>query len=228
MAKIIKRGQEVDPADIVDLPPAGHTKRETLKKRTDELAQAAQETSDTLETYGVNPKAFEKDREIQHLLEQFNDCRVSNADPSYVYCWVWAGMQGLMVKHKMSEYQNAWEVVQGEMKEAIELKGLLADTTRRYGDTILMRCHKGIYDQILRRRKDLADRHLRTIDSGLEQLGERFGVKVSTPGNIDDKTLKMMQSRASAVGTANKTMDIWVRKGTVPGAPAPGTHGPQS
>ena len=220
MAKIIKRGQES--LQPVELPPAGNARTEELAHRDDELAEAAETQSNQAERYAINPKALKKDRELQYLLDACNELEVSNADPAYVYCWVQSGSHGLFVKLKLAE---GWEVVQGDMEESVELKGIGADTTRRLGDVILMRVRKDIFKGIVRRRKANADRHMKSIDANLVGLGEKYadlGVSVKTPENMDDRTLKIMERRASAKGTAEKMQDDWIRKGRMPGMPAPG------
>jgi len=220
MPKIIKRGQESQ--EPVELPSPGYTRDEELRKRGDNLAEAAETRSTTMEQYSVNPKAFEKDRELQYLLEHYNELEVSNADPAYVYCWVQCmHMHGLFVKLKLAE---RWEVVQGEMQEAIELKGMGADTTRKLGDVMLMRIRKDFFKTIIRRRKANAKRHLQSIDAGLIGAGEKYshlGVKITTPetGNMDEKTIDLMHKRSEAIGKASVIQDKWVREGRVPGMP---------
>ena len=225
MPKIIKRGQESQ--KLVELPPAGYARDEELAKRGDDLAEAAETQSATAERYAVNPKAFEKDRELQYLLEHYNELEVSNADPAYSYCWVQCiHSHGLFVKLKLAE---RWEVVQGEMQEAIELKGIGADTTRKLGDVMLMRIRKDFFKAIIRRRKANAERHLQSIDAGLIGAGEKYshlGVKVTTPesGNMNEKTVELMHKRSEAIGKASAMQDKWVREGRMPGMPGPGSR----
>lgn len=220
------RGKRVIQQGPSKLPPSGYERDEELKRRDDDLEEAAETLSNDREHYSVSPKAFQKDRELQYLLDTYNELEVSNPDPAYVYCWVQHGSHGLFVKLKLAE---KWEVVQGEMEESVELKGIGADTTRKIGDVILMRIRKDFFKAILRRRKAASERRMQTIDANLLGLGEKYGhlgVKVAVPdgGNVDPRTLELMSKRSQAISSAAKMQDKWVREGRMPGVPAPGTE----
>jgi len=208
------------------LPSAGHSRNEELKEREDNLAEEAETRAAKEERFAIDPAKLKPDNEIVQNFDQFNELAVSNTDDSYVYCWVNAGYHGLFVKLKMAEH---WEVVQGEMQEAVEHKGLAADTTRRVGDVILMRIRKDYYKKILRHRKAKSERNLQSITTNLQDLGNKYrdlGVRVKTieDGTLDEQTLERMGRRAQAQSTARQMQDKWIREGRVPGMPAPGTQ----
>ena len=205
------------------LPPAGDARRDELKRRDDALAEAAETRAAEAGVSAVNPAAF---RVESDLAQHFNELDVTAQDPAYAYCWVNSGHFMRFVKMKLAQ---GWEVVQGDMPEAIELKGMGADTTRRLGDVILMRIQKD--------RKLLLDRqeraHRRAVESGvtstLDELGEKYrdkGVIIHT--NMDaanPRLLKTMAQRAQARSIAGRTTDHLIREGRMPGVPGPGEGG---
>ena len=205
------------------LPPAGDARRDELKRRDDALAEEAETRSASAEHYAADPKAFRVESEIA---QRFTELEVSHQDPMFAYCWVNSGHFGRFIKMKSAQ---GWEVVQGDMPEAIELKGIGADTTRRLGDVILMRIQKD--------RKLLLDRqeraHRRAVESGvtstLEEMGEKYrdkGVLVHTNmAGTNPRLLDAMQKRAQAHGIAGRTTDQLLREGRMPGVPAPGSEG---
>ena len=206
-----------------DLPPPGDARRDELKRRTDTLDEQAETSSAAGEHYAADPKAFRVESE---LAQHFNELDVSHQDPAFAYCWVNSGHFGRFIKMKSAQ---GWEVVQGDMSEAIELKGIAADTTRRLGDVILMRLRKD--------RKLLFDRqeraHRRAVESGvtstLEEMGEKYrgkGVIVHTDmPAANPRLLDTMQKRAQARSIARQTTDQLLREGRMPGVPAPGSEG---
>lgn len=207
------------------LPPAGHKRTEELKRREASLNEQAEQEMNQVERHAIDPEKLKLDNEIQQHFDEFNELAVTNPDPSYVYCWTNAGYNGLFVKLKMAEH---WEVVQGDMEEAREHRGIAADTTRRVGDVILMRIRKDYYKRLLRQRQAKAERNLNGITSNLQDLAHKYrdtGVKVKMieDGTMDDRTLDTMAKRAQAQSTAQRMQDKWLREGTMPGMPAPGT-----
>ena len=112
--------EQVGPSE---LPPAGDEQRDELKRRADDLAERAETIG--LDGGRVDPSAFRVENE---LAQHFNELDVNDADPAYAYCWVQAGYAGRFIKMKLTE---GWEVVQGDMPEASELRGMGADTDRK-------------------------------------------------------------------------------------------------
>lgn len=212
--KVIPQGPGVE-----TLPPAGDEQREILTEREDTLQQAAEERADTTERGSIDPRAFRIESE---LAQHFNELEVSNQDPAYSYCWVQSGFYGRMVKAKLAE---GWEVVQGDLEEAIELKGMGADTTRRLGDVILMRVTKDRHLILKRRERLKREAQELSVTGTLSELAEKYrqlGLVVHTDlKGIHPNTVKTMQVRAQARQTAARTMDHWLRDGRMPGAPAP-------
>lgn len=206
MAKILHQGTQTD------LPPAGDARDEELKRRDDALAEAG-------EDLGIEGGTGPLPKVENELAQYFNELDVPNADPSFMYCWVYSGQQGRMIRMKLAE---GWEVVQGDAPEAPALKGMGADTTRRLGDVILMRMRKDKYLVLQRREKAKREAQQAGVTSGLQELGEKAGVKVTVGANVDPRIMKTMHSRAVARQIAGKQTDQMLREGRMPGMPAPG------
>lgn len=195
------------------LPPAGDERREELRRREDALAEQAESASAA--GGAIDPKALAVENE---LAEHFNELAVSKQDPAYVYKWEQAGFYGRFMKASLA---RGWEVVQGDMEEAVELKGIGADTTRRLGDVILLRCRKDIYKRI----KLQEEAHRKAVESGvtteLEELGARaagLGVKVHNFDAMSPESQKRMFGRQMAMGQVDRA----IRSGQMPGVPIPG------
>ncbi len=218
--KVIKPEQidEIEP----DLPPAGHVRREELKERTDNLDAAAEFMSDDQEVYGIDPKAFEEDREI---LAHLDELHLSNPDPNFEYLWAYFGMNGRVVWQRKRE---GWKVVSGDDLEAIELKD--ADGLRKIGDALLMKIPRERYNQIEAERQKRRMSQQLGIDARLIELGDKaakYGIKVHTdPGTIPagrgKKTLMEVMKNRAARQAAMGHRDTLIKTGKVPGMPSPG------
>jgi hypothetical protein len=105
------------------------------------------------------------------------------------------------------------------MPEASELRA--ADGTRRLGDVMLMRCKKDIYE-VLRRNEEMKARRQQTgVEDQFLEMGEKYGkygVTVRGSEELDESTLRRMQTRAQARQTAGRMINRWVRDGRMPGA----------
>ena len=192
------------------LPPPGDERREVLKERAEVLSQAAE--SQPVEGGRIDPKRLRVENE---LAQHFNELEVTEKQPEFEYCWVQAGFHGRYIKFKSTE---GWEVVQGDMPEARELKGMGMDTTRRLGDVILMRMQKDRYLALKRRR----EAHQRAVETGITTELEELGAKYRDSGLLvhtkpDDQLLKRMASGAAARQMAGQRFDTMIRTGTVPG-----------
>lgn len=116
--------------------PKGHQEREQFKRRADNLEQQAEAMAAQMMMGAVDPKNLQIAREIAHRIGSLD---ISNKRDDMVYWWVNAGRQG---QHVRRAQMIGWEVVQGNDPEAEELKGERGDTTRIFGDTILMKMPK--------------------------------------------------------------------------------------
>lgn len=202
------------------LPPAGDAQRDELKARGDALAEQAE----TLGVVGgaINPKAFAIDREIAGHV---NELDVSNASPEYAYAWVWTGQQGIKVKEKLARRVRegdglvvCWEVVNGDMPEASELKTV--DGTRRLGDVMLLRCRKERKEQLDAQDEIQRARREASINEPLEELARKYPRLVKVHTDLNDPTLQAGLRRGAARGFAAQQFDTAIRGGTVPGMPA--------
>jgi hypothetical protein len=203
----------------VDLPPAGAERNEVLAERKDALEQAAEETAAALETETIDPDKFKIENEIaQNFDPATTMLKVSNADPTQRYCWVYSGMHGLMVTQKQIE---GWLVVQGNDEEALEHKGIGADTTRRVGDTLLMKIPLDKFLIIDRRNRERAARFNEEksgISDEARRLAKKYGIPIYQDGEVDARTLKRMMTNANAQKIAGRTTDKLIRQGRMPGA----------
>lgn len=212
-------GRGIRPADL----PPGDERREAAAQATDELAERAE----TLGGDGgaINPNAFKVENE---LAQHFNILAVTNQDPAYRYGWIYLGQYGLQIKMKLAQ---GWEVVQGDMLEAVELKGIGADTTRKLGDVMLMRCRMDRY---------LALQRIETVKRGRQEEGiaarfqeilgpyhKRYGATaivngqdVMTGERVDARRLDHMWKRSQAAAAGTKIVDTMLRDGRMPGVPA--------
>lgn len=218
MAKVIKQGPGVE-----ELPPAGYERDEELAERTDRLAEKAEVFAESMEVERIDPKKLKVESEIA---QHFDELEVDGADPSYVYCWVFSGLGGRMIRQKRTEYQTmthrndgAWEIVQGDSEEALALKGMAGDTTRRLGDVILMRLRKDHYKLLENARKLQSARRSAATESELVEHADRLGVKVYTDDNMPDNVRQKLYNGNRAKEIAGKHMDKWVREGRMPGTP---------
>ena len=202
------------------LPPAGDAQRDELKARADALAEQAETTQ--LVGGQINPKAFRIDREIA---AKINELDVSGALDDYAYAWVWTGQQGLKVKEKLSRRVRegdglvvCWEVVNGDMPEALELKSV--DGTRRLNDVMLMRCRKERKEQLDAQDEIQRARREASINEPLEELARKYPRLVKVHTDLSDPTLQAGLRRGAARGFAAQQFDTAIREGTVPGMPA--------
>jgi hypothetical protein len=126
-------------------------------------------------------------------------------------------MHGLMITQKQIE---GWEVVQGESEEALEHKGIGADTTRRVGDTLLMRMPKDKFLIVEKRRKEQARRHNAEVTSfseNAERLAEKHNIPIYREGEVDERTLNRMQQSSAARKIAGIKVNAMIRQGRMPG-----------
>lgn len=200
-----------------DLPPAGDERRDVLKERTDTLQQEAEERAALLELDRMNPNVLAPDREIRQHFDAFNELAVSQAQDEFEYCWVFAGRNSYWIRWKSAQ---GFEVVQNDMPEAQEHRGIGADSTRRVGDTILMRIRKDRAMRIRKQARDLAAAREEGVDSTIMEMGERaahMGVRVSRLGGLSAVQQEIIAKRAQARSIASSTFNDQIRQGTVPG-----------
>lgn len=204
--------------DTSPLPPSGDERRDVLRQRDDDLAEAAESLND--DVGAVRADALEIDNEIA----QYSDLlAVSNQDAAYMYCWVnFQSQHGIAVQYKLAE---GWEVVQGDMSEARERRGVGGDTSRRLGDVLLMRIRKDRHFALRQRAKRAAEAREGSIGAGMRDLGERYasrGLIVHADDTaMNPKLLQTLHTRSLARSTATRMVDEAVRQGRMPGVPAP-------
>ncbi len=132
-------------------------------------------------------------------------------------------MNGQMIWQKKAQ---GWEVVQGDMREAKEYKA--EDSTRRVGDTLLMRMRRDYYAKLEAAQREVVRRQEQGVASELEALGLKYGgrgIKVHTSPDAQFASKRGMMDtleKRAARQAAMKGIDKRLRKGNVPGMPIPG------
>lgn len=218
------------------LPPPGYTRDEILRMRTGELEKLADELSE--HALSIDPRSLGIDREIQFALSN----ALTDLQNDHEYCLVCTRQDGKDVWDKKLE---GWEVVCGDMPEAKNLKNVgAADSTRRIGDTILMRITKEKYIRVIAGQRLAARKRESLVSAGVIQAGERAAAK--SDGKIrliEDPTARkmpggnlvdVMEARSGRRGhpktmkdrafhqQAQQGVDQMLKEGRVPGLPAPG------
>lgn len=158
------------------LPPAGHAQRETLKQRADVIEEQAATQFAGVES--VDPDRLEIERE---LAQHFNELDVTNADPNYVYRWINFSSNGGISLRRAIAPPERWEVVTGDMSEAVELKAV--DGTRKLGDVLLVRMTRKRYEILEKVREDQARRQQGGHESNLREMGRRHPKAIKVYGN---------------------------------------------
>ncbi len=161
-----------------DLPPAGPQRDDELARRLDNLQQSIEELKDVGgERERLPESAFQPIREIQHEIREHSALEVSHKDPEFDYCWVYVGRQQSQIWAKKSMVApgmtSTWHVVQGDMPEAREF--LAEDTTRRIGDTLLMRIKKDQHEILLRALEARKRLQSDGVTATLAELGQKHG-----------------------------------------------------
>lgn len=166
----LKINPDLDPT--TKLPPAGHDRKEELKKRTDQLQETIETKMPEMES--LPTAALEPDRELQYAMQEFSMHEVSDKIPGRVYSWVYSGQHGTEITLKKT---RGWQVVQGSDVEAKELEHV--DTTRRLGDCILM------WIPLERHERNLAyEDNIRTLksasgDEAFEDAAAKLGLRTT-------------------------------------------------
>lgn len=205
--------------------PKGPKRADAMARAKDELEEQATTLSD--EHGVVDPKKLVIENEIA---QHFNSLEVSNAQEGYVYLWArfkadMGGVPQVQMKLAMTVKTNqgvkaCWEVVNGDMPEAIERKGSGPDTARYIGDVILLRCRTEIHAAIRRYEEQKHERIRTGAMESLQEKGRQHGMIVHT--DPSDPVLQRALKHAAANEMANKILDSQIREGRVSGMPAPG------
>lgn len=212
--------------DSFGLPPAGHTRDEELKKRTDALEEKA-------ESQFVDRGAIPHDssvldpsqnREIQSHIRK-SHLEVGIDHPYLKVKWVnWKNLEGTKVWEAKAD---GWMVATShEFPEAKDM--VREDGTIRIGDVMLMCIRMDEYLKLEQREKDKRLRQQYGIESEIRALAARNPsvfkeVHSSESGGIPDKYMSTMESNASRQADARRTvarhLGNKMKQGTVPGLP---------
>jgi hypothetical protein len=203
------------PENPSGLPPPGDAQREAKLKQRDELLRMADQLNSEIEGGTIDPKKLEPINEILGIYDIA--MLVSGRLDTHEYCWVHAPIaENAGAKQVVLKKMLGWEVVQGEHPECRdrELMGRDGTTTRRFGDTILMRITKEKYQELWRRDEEKRRRIEKGIDEALMDMGEKYRGK----GITVSRTLSTEQLRgAGAQHLAGQKLDQMLREGNMPG-----------
>ena len=217
----IGRPRDFDPSDT-GLPPPGDERREVLRERTDELAEAAE--TEGPERYAVPEGTFSEDAVENEIAQHFNEMEVPHGDhATYRYKWVYRDPEHKYANRMVQQARvEGWELVRASSPEAKGMEDMhSAENTLWVGDTVLMRCR---WDIVARNEKrEETNRRLRERGPELEaqELGERLGRRWGA--KIRPASIAEMRGAALArhvQDTAMRRFDQQIRQGTVPGRPA--------
>jgi hypothetical protein len=211
------------------LPPAGHARREELKRRLESLQAEIEALPD--DQGRIDPSKLEIDREVAvHFSGPDAELFISKADPNYRYTWVYRDPYNRYGGRFVRSYQvDGWEIVDSGCVEAREHRAV--DGTRWVADCLLMRMrcdhHAALHLKRFRRRVELEH----GIASNLQELADKKGVKIHTsfeemPAHlqsaVESSSSGLNQRRQYARQMAATQFDKAIRAGKVPGMPAPG------
>lgn len=122
-----------------ELPPPGYARDEQQRYNIDELQRQAEELVAKHHQGTIDLSKLAMQNEFMMANKYL---RVSNPQPGFVYRWT---SKNRFSQHIQQARSEGWEVVQGDMPEAVELKGGgipgmgSPGTTRELNDVILMR-----------------------------------------------------------------------------------------
>jgi len=206
-----------------NVAPAGYKRDEQMAERKDDLQQKAEEMNKQVEIGSIDPTSFAPDREILHAISG-DALTVSDRLPDYEYKWVRdvnnnGGPSNAVLKeiartvvatdaHGKKQVYPTWEVVRGEMPEAIVRKTAMG--TRQVGDVILLRCHKNTYAVIQQQEELKKQAQEDSVVSALEDKAERVGAPMHN------------YTQAQASQLAKNQFNSMIKTGSVPGMPGPG------
>ncbi len=173
------------------LPPPGDARRDTLKQRTDDLQERGEKMAAEQELESFDPSKLSVDREIQYSLSALG---VSGRKKGYEYKWVrdpntTAGPSMAVTKEvsRTVAYNGVsyptWQVVMGEMPEALERKTVSGD--RRVGDCILLRIESKVKALLDWKDKQKNEIQEQSVNAQLQELGQRYGTRVETYAKTD-------------------------------------------
>jgi len=201
-----------------ELPPAGDARREMMSKRADDLDELAEELAGDVEAGRIDPSKYQP---INEILQHLDASEVSNRQDEYEYKWESTARSGYFIRKAQLE---GWTVVQGEDPEAKDLMGVRGDTTRHWGDCVLVRCRKDVF--LRNQRRDRARRRMQQ-EGVTETLAEyadklkQYGIIVHT--SATGPMMERMMARAGARQIAGQKIgDMLKSDQGVPGMPVPG------
>ena len=211
-----------------NLPPAGFERNEELLRRIDALeqkaeAQYADRGAVPHDHDALNP---ERNREIQHDIHR-GHMAIGFNHPIYVTKWVnYVNHNSFMVWQAKDE---GWKVATVDIfPEAADSGCIRADNTIRVGDVLLMYIRKDDHFMLLERDKKKRLRQQYGIEVEIHDIARKHpsvfnSIGSTEDGGIDDRTLNVMERRASRQSAARQVaarhLGNKMKQGIVPGIP---------
>ena len=200
------------------LPPAGHTRDELLRRRSDDLeAQAAEQFANS---GAIDPAKLKIDREAAYIHERTDGYEVKNAVPGYIYCWVREDKPGNQVQWARSkrvkmpdgDWAALWEVVQGDMPECPDERDVRG--YRKIIDCILMRARAERYRQYQIQQEEIKQLREHGTSEGLQDLADKSRGLVKVYSDVEMTAQKTTLDRAQQAGFARQAFTQKLRTGT--------------
>lgn len=206
-----------------NLPPAGHERREELKRRDDNLTQQAEEQS--VDRGTIPEDVLQPDHNIQNEMRR-SYLDVGSNHPLYKTKWVnYVNTNGQMVWQAKAE---GWAVATAKVfPEAADMQK--EDGSIRVGDVMLMFIRHDEHFRIEQREANKRLRQQYGVEATIHDIAEKHPdvfKNVHTPeitGNMPEGTMKEVERRAAvrnaARGVAAQHLGNRMKKGTIPGVP---------
>lgn len=231
-AKERRDAKAMKPADM----PVGHERDEAMRMVKDHLEERA--ANEFADMGGIDQtKLNRKDNEIQrHVVRRGPDrgqIPIQNPQPGYQY------MRHPVVDSFSDNSARAavrasierakswgWELVTGNMPEDKDFEGNDAagpSTARGVGDTCLWRITQENYDAMMRYDREMQDRQGQ-VEERLATIARNAGVNARGGDVSKDPYLQQVFGAAAAqpVTITSKFNEGDMRRGSIPGVPAPG------
>lgn len=216
------------------LREAGDARRDDLARKAEEMIAQAEAILREINVESADPSMLTIENEVRAALNELNEVYVSNAKfDEFAYCWIFRDPHNEFGGRQVRAMQAlGYEVVQGEMREAIEHR--FVDGTRVVSDCLLMRIK--IERKRLLEKRDWLLRQAQQagITSRIHDLAERAGTRVFD--KLPDFVADAMESEADRRRTQVRqhalrdfhrmnqhgNVDRMLKTGSIPGIPVPG------
>jgi hypothetical protein len=209
--------------------------RDELSKKAEKLIAQANKLLEQIEVETADPAALNVENEVRKAMNELNEVYVSNSQSEYAYAWIFRDAYNQFGGRYVRKMQAlGWEVVSGDMPEAIEHRHV--DNTRVVADCLLMRIRLDRRLLLEKRDRLLREAQQAGVTARVYELAERAGTQVydKLPGFVEEainsQAAQRRVQRAGAMGAFHRLnqggkVDRMLKTGTIPGVPPPGAGG---